>query len=42
VRRQANWFKENDPQINWFDAGKTTVTEIETNIRRFLNVKVDL
>ena len=21
VRRQANWFKESDPNIRWFDAG---------------------
>lgn len=26
VRRQANWFKENDPAINWFQAGEPDVT----------------
>jgi tRNA dimethylallyltransferase len=25
VRRQANWFKESDPQIHWFTTGKETV-----------------
>ena len=24
VRRQANWFKLNDPNIHWFDAGQTS------------------
>jgi tRNA dimethylallyltransferase len=27
VRRQANWFKESDPQIHWFDAGDADVLE---------------
>jgi tRNA dimethylallyltransferase len=22
VRRQANWFKESDPRIRWFDAAR--------------------
>jgi tRNA dimethylallyltransferase len=26
VRRQANWFKETDPAINWFQAGEPDVT----------------
>ncbi len=38
VRRQANWFKSGDPSIHWFDAGKTTVEEIEKIIRDFLAV----
>jgi tRNA dimethylallyltransferase len=41
VRRQANWFKENDPQIHWFNASNTTIDEIEANIRNFLNVKAN-
>jgi len=28
VRRQANWFKENDPTIHWFTVGETTMEEI--------------
>ena len=28
VRRQANWFKEDDPAIRWFDAGRTSPEEI--------------
>jgi len=27
VRRQANWFKESDPAITWFDAGTATVRD---------------
>jgi tRNA dimethylallyltransferase len=35
VRRQANWFKENDPNIHWFEAGnENTVHLIKTLIRR--------
>jgi len=37
VRRQANWFKEGDPNIHWFEAGdENTVHLIETVIRRHL------
>ncbi len=28
VRRQANWFKETDPEIKWFDAETVTTEEI--------------
>jgi len=28
VRRQANWFKENDPEIHWFRVGEDTVQEM--------------
>ena len=28
VRRQANWFKQNDPRIRWFDMNKGTVQKI--------------
>jgi len=31
VRRQANWFKEADPQIRWFEAGDP---EVEQQVRR--------
>lgn len=37
VRRQANWFKPDDPRINWFEAGDNLVEEMETTIRRQLN-----
>jgi tRNA dimethylallyltransferase len=36
IRRQANWFKPDDPSIHWFDAGKTSIEEIEKTIRNFL------
>ena len=32
VRRQANWFKSNDPQINWFEVGENTVSMMLTKI----------
>ena len=35
VRRQANWFKEDDPDIQWFEAGQeNTVDLIEDFIKR--------
>jgi tRNA dimethylallyltransferase len=40
VRRQANWFKSDDPSIHWFNAGKVTLEEIEKTIRAFLAVHV--
>ena len=33
VRRQANWFKLEDPKIKWFEAGEAKAEEIETEIR---------
>jgi len=37
VRRQANWFKESDPQIKWFNPSeKNIITEIEQFIRNSL------
>ncbi|HZW03995.1 MAG TPA: tRNA (adenosine(37)-N6)-dimethylallyltransferase MiaA, partial [Anaerolineaceae bacterium] len=33
VRRQANWFKETDPMIHWFDARAVTVEDIASLIR---------
>ncbi|HMD88029.1 MAG TPA: tRNA (adenosine(37)-N6)-dimethylallyltransferase MiaA [Anaerolineaceae bacterium] len=33
VRRQANWFKINDPHIHWFDANENTNAEIEAFIQ---------
>jgi tRNA dimethylallyltransferase len=36
VRRQANWFKPDDPSIHWFRLGPNTVEEIERLIRDWL------
>lgn len=33
ARRQANWFKETDPSIRWFEAGHVSVEEIENFAR---------
>ena len=33
VRRQANWFKESDPNIHWYQVKDGVVDEIEKNIR---------
>ncbi len=40
VRRQSNWFKLEDPSIHWFEAGATSVEELETVIRAFLEAAV--
>ncbi len=32
VRRQANWFKESDPNIYWYPVKEKVVDEIESNI----------
>jgi len=37
VRRQANWFKESDPSIKWFDPNQKTIMEqVEKFIRNSL------
>ncbi len=36
VRRQANWFKESDPNIKWFKVIEGVVAEIESHIRQSL------
>ncbi len=36
VRRQANWFKQDDVTIHWFNAGQNNLDEIEKQIRTFL------
>jgi tRNA dimethylallyltransferase len=36
VRRQANWFKESDPNIKWFRAERGVETRIESYIRATL------
>jgi tRNA dimethylallyltransferase len=37
VRRQANWFKESDPNIRWFRVQKGVADEIEKNIRQLVD-----
>jgi tRNA dimethylallyltransferase len=36
VRRQANWFKESDPEIRWFQVGPETVNDLQRMIRDWL------
>ena len=36
VRRQANWFKESDPNIKWFKVTDGAVEDIEEHIRQSL------
>jgi len=36
VRRQANWFKESDPNIRWFKVQAGVIEEMETYIRNSL------
>ncbi|MBW8011051.1 MAG: tRNA (adenosine(37)-N6)-dimethylallyltransferase MiaA [Chloroflexi bacterium] len=36
VRRQANWFKLNDPTIQWFDAASVELEELEDLVIKFL------
>jgi len=39
VRRQANWFKEDDPNIHWFYAGASDLADlVEDFIRRHIKV----
>ncbi|MEW5873014.1 MAG: tRNA (adenosine(37)-N6)-dimethylallyltransferase MiaA [Chloroflexota bacterium] len=35
VRRQANWFKPDDPQIHWFTPGAQTIEDILNMIRKW-------
>lgn len=37
VRHQANWFKENDPEIRWFSASNHPEDEIYRQIQHFLS-----
>ena len=36
VRRQANWFKLEDPDIQWFQAELDVIKDMEFTIRAFL------
>lgn len=37
VRRQANWFKESDPNIAWFQVEDGVISAIEKNIRHLVD-----
>ena len=37
VRRQSNWFRENDPQIKWFDMNENSLQEANAYIQARLN-----
>ncbi|HEY9121948.1 MAG TPA: tRNA (adenosine(37)-N6)-dimethylallyltransferase MiaA [Brevefilum sp.] len=37
VRRQTNWFKPDDPRINWFDASPDLAERMESFVRRKLH-----
>jgi tRNA A37 N6-isopentenylltransferase MiaA len=37
VRRQANWFKVEDQEIQWFEAEEANTDQLERLIRAFLN-----
>jgi tRNA dimethylallyltransferase len=39
VRRQANWFKEDDPDIHWFRVEPHTFDEMERSIRAWLALR---
>ena len=36
VRRQANWFKLDDPEIHWFHAGSEVVDKMEIKVKLWL------
>ena len=38
VRRQANWFKDSDPNIKWFQVRNGVVDEVELSIRSSLRM----
>lgn len=41
VRRQANWFKESDPQIRWFDpTSENILNDVKEFIRNSLQIQV--
>lgn len=36
VRKQANWFQRDDPDIEWFQVSESTLEEMEQEIQQFL------
>jgi tRNA dimethylallyltransferase len=41
VRRQANWFKESDPNIKWFRVEDRVIVKIESYIRAIIDFRED-
>jgi len=41
VRRQANWFKANDPAIRWFENNEGAANRMEAEIRRWRETTAD-
>lgn len=41
VRRQANWFKESDPNIKWFRVQDRVIEKIESYIRAIIDLRED-
>ncbi len=41
VRRQANWFKESDPNIKWFRVENRVIEKIESYIRARISLRED-
>jgi len=39
VRRQANWFRRDDPEISWFDVSAPVYGDILASVRRFVAAK---
>lgn len=37
IRRQANWFKQDDPRIRWYPAGERIAGELTADIRAWLD-----
>jgi tRNA dimethylallyltransferase len=37
VRRQANWFRHDDPRIRWYPVGEETAAKLVKDIRTWLN-----
>jgi tRNA dimethylallyltransferase len=36
IRRQANWFKVNDPEIHWYQTGNAAIRDMEEMINKWL------
>ena len=42
VRRQANWFKPDDPAIHWFEMGPKTLDQVEILAKSWLEIRGSL
>lgn len=38
IRRQANWFRQDDPRIRWFTVNENTIEQMERAIREWLTL----